>query len=99
MKGDRKFAPLFEVRWIDAWADGEGGWEWNESRKLFEFRSEALNLKRTFTNRLRTFIRKSPFFKGELGRGWYYVTNDWDVMELCRRCDGCPFYACIRITP
>ncbi len=106
MKGDRKFAPLFSVHSIDAWADdSEGGWTWNQSYKLFEFRTTALDLKRAFLKRLRKFLKDGvPTVAGirehvDLGRGWFYVTDDWDVMELCRRKDCCPIYACIRETP
>ena len=104
MKGDRKFAPLFSVVCIDAWADGEDGWTWNESRRLFSFRSNSSDMRRTFVARLRHYLRtKLRSATGnlrpvELGRGWYTVTDDWDVMELCNKSDGCPIYACIRET-
>ena len=104
-KGDRKFAPLFSVWQIDAWADGNGGWEWNDKYKLFEFRTDALNLKRAFLSRIRKFLAEyvNPITTlhefHDLGKGWYYVTDDWDIMELCRKCDGQPWYACIRETP
>ena len=101
-KGERKFAPLFTVVWIDAWAEGEDGWTWNDTGKMFQFRTNALNLKRAFTSRLRRHLdNMNPLMYGStrLGRGWYYVTDDWNIMELCRRSDGCPMYACIRETP
>lgn len=105
MKGDRKFAPLYQVVQVDAWADGENGWTWNDQYKLFQFRSNSGNLKRTFVTRLRKFLAdgvqtvsgiKEHF---DLGRGWYYVTDDWDVMELRNRWTDKPLYACIRETP
>lgn len=104
MKGDRKFAPLFSVVCIDAWADGEDGWVWNESRRMFSFRSNSSDMRRTFVSRLRNYLangldpvtgRRKPNI---LGRGWFKVTDDWDVMELCNKKDGCPVYACIRET-
>lgn len=101
-KGSRKFAPLFSVWQVDAWADGDGGWEWNDKYKLFEFRSDSLDLKRVFASKLRKFLHtsKNPITGireyYDLGRGWYYITDDWYVMELCRKCDGQPWYACIR---
>ena len=103
MKGDIRFAPLFSVWQIDAWADGQGGWEWNDKFRLFEFRSRSLNMKREFPARLRYFLSNHKGPTGikdyyDLGRGWYYVTDDWYVMELCRKCDGQPWYACIRET-
>jgi hypothetical protein len=35
----------------------------------------------------------------DLGKGWYYVNDEWDYLEICRKADGCPYYACIRETP
>lgn len=104
MKGDRKFAPLFSVWQIDAWAEGEGGWTWNDKYRLFEFRTNSLDVKRVFLKRLRRHLADVKTPSGvvqhfNLGRGWYYVTDDWSIMELCRRKDHCPIYACIRETP
>ena len=104
MKGDRKFAPLFSVFAIYAWADGDGVWVWNESRRLFSFRSNSSNMRRTFVSRLRSYLangfdpitgRRKPII---LGRGWFKVTDELDVMELCNKSDGCPVYACIQET-
>ena len=104
MKGDLKFAPKFKVVSIDAWAD-EDGWTWNESHTLFTFRSSAGDLKRTFLARLRTFLANGVQTIGglpqhiDLGKGWFYVDDDWNIMELRARKDHRPFYACIRETP
>lgn len=97
MKGDRKYAPLFSVWAIDAWAEGEGGWTWNEKHKMFEFRSDALDIRGAFLRRLRKFLRNVHY--SDLGRGWYYVTDDWDILELRKKCNDEPVYACIRETP
>lgn len=105
MKGDRKFGPLFKVVQIDARAEGECGWTWNSEYPLFEFRSDALDVKRTFLRRLRKFLSDGvPTISGirervDLGRGWYYVRDYLDIIEVRRRCDDCPYYACIRETP
>ena len=104
MKGDRKFAPLFSVWMIDACQEGEGVWTWNDKYRLFEFRTNSLDVKRVFLKRLRRHLADVKTPSGvvqhfNLGRGWYYVTDDWDIMELCRRKDHCPIYACIRETP
>ena len=105
MKGDRKYAPLFSVWAIDAWAEGGDGWTWNEKHKMFEFRSDALDIKGAFLRRLRKFLRNGvPTVSGllhysDLGRGWYYVTDDWYAMELKKKCNDEPVYACIRETP
>ena len=104
MKGDRKFAPKFKVVLIDALADGDG-WTWNESHTLFTFRSSAGDLKRTCLARLRTCLASGVQTIGglpqhiDLGKGWFYVDDDWDIMELRARKDHQPFYACIRETP
>ena len=98
------FAPLFSVWQVDAWAEGDVGWTWNDKFKLFEFRTRSLNLKREFPARLRYFLanHKGPacvkdYF--DLGRGWYYVDGDWDLLEIRSKSDGRPWFACIRETP
>lgn len=104
-KGDRKYAPLFEVRQIDAAPEGEDGWTWNQSFKLFEFRSSSLDLKRMFLSRLRHYLSKGVktpsgiVDRHPLGRGWYYCTDDWDIMEVKSKADHRPWFACIRVTP
>ena len=97
MKGDRKFAPKFKVVSIDALADGDG-WTWDDSHTLFTFRSSAGDMKRTF------LANGVPTIGGlcqhiDLGRGWFYVDDNLDIMELRARKDHRPFYACIRETP
>lgn len=104
MKGDIRFAPLFSVWQIDAWPEGEDSWTWNDKFKLFEFRSRSLNLKREFPARLRYFLANHKGPAGikdyyDLGKGWYYVNDEWDYLEICRKSDGCPYYACIRESP
>lgn len=105
MKGDRKFAPLFEVIQIDACAEGEDEWTWNNQYKLFQFRTESLDVKRVFLRRLRKFLAEGvATISGireyaDLGIGWYYVDGDWNMLELKKRCNDEPVYACIRLTP
>ena len=100
-KGDRKFAPLFSVWSIDAWAEGWDDWTWNDKFELFEFRTEALDVKRAFLWRLRRYfsdLNSRGIYHGgsDLGRGWYYVSDEWDFLELRRKSDDKPFYAAIR---
>lgn len=104
MKGN-EFSPLFSVWSIDAWAEGDSGWTWNDKSKLFEFRTRASDIKNAFLKRLRKYM-ENPRNRGlgvhggsGLGRGWYYVQDDWEILELRRRCDDMPVYACIRETP
>ena len=56
MKGDRKFAPLFSVWQIDACSEGECGWTWNDKYRMFEFRTNSLDVKRVFLKRLRRHL-------------------------------------------
>lgn len=104
MKGDIMFAPLFSVWQIDACADPDGGWSWNDKYKLFEFRTRSLNMRREFPARLRYFLsnHKGPagtkdYF--DLGKGWYFVDGDWDLLEILSKSDGRPWFACIRESP
>ena len=100
-KGDRKFAPLFKVVQIDAWAEGEDDWVWNQTFDMFEFRSSSLDLKRMFLSRLRHYLSKGVKVTGScpLGKGWYYCTDYWDMLEVRSKADNRPWFACIRITP
>lgn len=85
--------PLFRMVEIDAWADPDGGWTWNDAFTLCRFRSNALDMKRVFLKRLAK-LRGHP-----LARGVFRVTDDWRVIEIQRRKDGCPIWALIRLTP
>ena len=88
------FDTLWELRKIDAWADGEEGWTWNDSFVLKRFRSDADDLKGLFL-RVLADIRGRP-----LPRGVFRVDDsDWDILEVQRRRDGCPVYAMMRLTP
>ena len=86
--------PLWELREIDAWADGEGGWTWNDSFVLKRFRSDADDLKGLFL-RVLADVRGRP-----LPRGVFRVDDsDWNILEVQRRQDGCPVWAMMRLTP
>ena len=53
---------LWELREIDAWADGEGGWTWNDSFVLKRFRSESVNLRGLFLRDPReAFVSRRQF--------------------------------------
>ena len=54
---------LWELREIDAWADGEGGWTWNDSFVLKRFRSDADDLKGLFL-RVLADVRGRPLTRG-----------------------------------
>ena len=78
----------FEVRQIDAWAEPEGGWSWNESYRLFDFKTEAKDEKRAFLRALR---------RHGIGvyRGRCRVDYDGNVYEVRERKGGRPLFAAI----
>jgi hypothetical protein len=98
----RSNAPLFQVVAINAWAE-PGGWTWNDQNKLFQFRSNANNIKRAFVTRLRRFLADGVVtISGmrehiDIGRGWYYLSDDGCVVELRSRKDHEPLYGCYLI--
>lgn len=88
------FDTLWELREIDAWADQDVGWTWNDSFFIKRFRSNADDLKGLFL-RVLADINGKP-----LPRGVFRVEDsDWNILEVRRRKDGCPVWAMIRITP
>ena len=85
---------LWRLVEIDAWADGEGGWTWNDAFTLKRFRSGADDLKGLLLRVLRDVRGRS------LPRGVFRVDDsDWDIIEIQRRDDGCPIWAMMRVTP
>ena len=85
---------LWVLKEIDAWAEPEGEWTWNDSFVLKRFRSDADDLKGLFL-RVLADVRGHP-----LPRGVFRVDDsDWDILEVQRRRDGCPVYAMVRLTP
>ena len=81
----------WELRYIDAWADGEGGWDWNASYKVCDFTTRGKHLKRAFARNLRA--------QGvEPKRGVFRIDYDGTMMELCVRRDGQPVYAALPIS-
>ena len=85
---------LWELREIDAWMDGEGGWTWNDSFVLKRFRSDADDLKGLFL-RVLADVRGRP-----LARGVFRVDDsNWDILEIQQRKTGMPVYAMMRLTP
>ena len=84
---------LWELREIDAWADGDGGWTWNDTFLLKRFRSDADDLKGLFL-RVLADVNGKP-----LPRGVFRVDDsDWNILEAQRRKDGCPVWAMIRLS-
>lgn len=91
---DDSFDTLWELREIDAWDDGEGGWTWNDSFVLKRFRSDADDLKGLFL-RVLADVRGRPLPKGV----FRVDDSDWDILEIQQRKTGMPVYAMMRLTP
>lgn len=87
-------ATMWALREIDALADGEGGWTWNDSFVLKRFRSESVNLRGLFL-RVLADVRGRPLPKGV----FRVDDSDWNILEVQRRRDGCPVWAMMRLTP
>lgn len=85
---------LWELREIDALADGEVGWTWNDSFVLKRFRSESVNLRGLFL-RVLADVRGRPLPKGV----FRVDDSDWNILEVQRRRDRCPIWAMMRLTP
>jgi hypothetical protein len=80
----------FEVRSVEAWAEGEGGWTWNASCRLFDFRTGAKDVRRAFLGALRRHgirFRRGRVRVETLDGGYTY--------EVQARKDGEPLYAAI----
>lgn len=90
---DESLDTLWELVSVDAWADPEGGWSWNDKRTLKRFRSDSVNLKGLCLRVLADW-RGAP-----LPRGTYRVDDsDWDCVEVQRRRDARPEYAIVRLS-
>ena len=86
---------LWELREIDAWADGEGGWTWNDSFVLKRFRSDADDLKGLFL-RVLADVRGRPLprgvFRDQLGSGMDFglvLRADWEYGYLIVKEQAC----------
>ena len=87
-------ATMWELREVDAQPEPEGGWAWNASFVLRRFRSDSINLKGLFLRALADF-RGRP-----LPRGVFRIDDDdWNILEIRRRKDGCPIWAMVRESP
>lgn len=77
----------YEIRMVDAWADGDS-WVYNNSYSYGTYRTGAKDGKRAFLNALH---RAGFFFQ----RGVWRVEFDGDVYELVHRSDGKPVFSAI----
>lgn len=79
----------FELRTVDAWAEPDGGWVWNESRHVGYLDTFSRNVRRAF----RRAVRRLGW---DYGRS-YAVQYDGDVYELVDRKSGKPVFACLYV--
>lgn len=92
--GGQGSGTLWRLIEIDAVADSEGGWTWNDTFTLKRFRSESINLKGLLLRVLRDVRGK------RLPPGVFRVDDsDWDIVEVRRRKDDCPVWAIVRESP
>ena len=85
---------LWVLKEVDAWAEPEGGWTWNDSFVLKRFRSDADDLKGLFL-RVLADVRGRPLPKGV----FRVDDSDWNILEIQQRKTGMPVYAMVRLTP
>lgn len=83
-----KIPMTFEIRQIDAWADGEGGWTWNESWHIADFSTQAKNEKRACIHALN---KHGISFK----RGRFIIDYDGSIYEVQDRKTHEPIFAFI----
>ena len=81
----------YEVRQIDAWAYSEGGWTWNNSFRLFNFKTNAQDHKAAFLRALKDKVAL------RLKRNTYYVDYDGSVYELRLKKTDEPLFAALPV--
>ena len=73
---------------IDAWAEDEGGWTWNDVHVLSKFECNAdANMKRMLLKKLREARGNT------LPRGMYYVHDEDWCLEVRQRKNHRPVFA------
>lgn len=84
----KKNSTVYEVREVDAWADGDQGWTYNASYNIGSFASASDNISRA----ARKFLANNGirFVKGKTKT--YY---DGSIYEIISRKDYQPLYAII----
>lgn len=80
----------YEIRKIDAWRNEEGVWTWNDSRKIGEFKTNAMDQKRAFLYAL----HKMGIV---LKRGKFTIDESNDIYEVQERRTQEPILAAIPI--
>lgn len=80
----------YEIRAIDAIMDEEGGWIWNNSIPVNNFK-----VRETAKNHKSAFLRHLKKMGAILPHGIYKVEDDGEVLEIVTRKEGRPFIAAI----
>lgn len=79
----------YEVRQIEAWADGEDGWNWNQSWHMGFFYTSSENVGKALTHYLKT--QKGITFK----RNRTVFFHEFPYTEILDRKDKEPLFAAI----
>jgi hypothetical protein len=82
----------FQLRDVDAWANPEGGWSWNDSHVLEEdiFFADSRITPRIVLRKLREWR-----FLSEESKGKVRFVEDWPVLEVQIKSTGEPILAFI----
>jgi len=81
---DKKY--IYEVRQVEAWAEPDGGWTYNNSWKMGTFTTRAKDHRKAFTGHLRR--KFGVIFKKNKTR----ITFDGDNYEVVDRKTGEPLF-------
>ena len=80
----------YELRQIDAWAEGENGWYYNQTWKLAEYETEAQDEKRAFLRQLHKLGISCK-------RGKCKVVSDGSLLELIDRKTEEPLFCAVPV--
>lgn len=81
----------YELRQIDAWADPEGGWTYNETFHLDEYFISKEATHQDILNALRgPWIYEDASFES-----FVFEEDGNGMIEICLKDDGCPIFCLI----
>ena len=83
-------ARMVDILSIDAWADGCGGWQWNEWHKVGSVDLNELNLSNA--RQVIGYMRREGFI-GSNSKGRVGVEDDQYNVVITERSNGRPLYA------
>lgn len=85
-KGSKKFS--FDVRGVEAWAEPEGGWTWNQSWHLGTMETAG-----DPRQALPDFLRRHCQIR--MKRGFFRIVDDGGIIEIRYRKTDEPVFAAI----